>query len=118
MWRTSAIVTILALTLLLAACGGRDTHQYVDNKDVRIESISHVQEGDFLVVSAVLRSTSSSAVYHPVYRMEWYDANGVLLEQTSWRPLIAKGAVPIHVKERSTVPGAVEYTLVISNDAS
>ncbi len=118
MWRISAsFCIVLCLALLLASCGGRPTHHYVDTKDVKVDSISHTVDGDFLVVSAVLKNSGSS-VRHSVYRMQWFDASGALLEQSAWRPIIIKGEVPIHVKERSTVPGATEYTLIISNDAS
>lgn len=50
--------------------------------------------------------------------MLWFDENGAMIEQTSWRPVVVKGGAPVYVKERSTVPGAKEYTLLISNDAS
>ncbi len=117
MWRTSASIVIFCLALLSASCGGRATHHYVDTKDVKVDSISHTKDGDFLVVSAVLKNKGSS-VRHSVYRMQWFDKSGALIEQSAWRPIIIKGEVPIHVKERSTVPGVKDYTLIISNDAS
>ncbi len=115
--RAGAATAALCLALALAACGGRATHYYVDTKDVKVDSISHKADGDFLVVSAVLKNKGSS-VQHSVYRMQWFDASGALIEQSAWRPVIIKGNVPAYVKERSSVPGAKEYTLIISNDAS
>lgn len=111
------IPALLCLALFIVACGGRSQYEYLDTKDVRIESIQHFKEGDFLVVQAILRNDSSSAVENPVYRMEWYDGNDRLIEQSAWRPLIIKGNDTVHITERSTVPGAKEYTLAISNDA-
>jgi len=108
---------VLCCCLALMGCG-RDTHIYTDNKDVIIDSISHVADGNFLVVSAVLVNNDDDEIQHSVYRMLWFDKDGMMIEQTAWRPVIVKGGAPVYVKERSTVPGATEYTLLISNDAS
>lgn len=102
---------------LLVSCG-RSTHEYLDNKDVRIKSIQHVKEGEFLVVTAVLVNDDDDDIQHSVYRMLWFDKDGMLLEQSAWRPVIVKGKTPVYIKERSVVPGAKDYTLIISNDAS
>lgn len=117
MSRISTLLAVIAMAFLLAACG-RATHLYTDNKDVKIDSISHVQDGDFLLVTAKLINDDDDDVTHSVYRMLWFDDKGTLLEQSAWRPVIVKGGAPVYVKERSTVPGAKEYTLLISNDAS
>lgn len=118
MSRTSFFLAFpLALFLLLAGCG-RATHQYTDTKDVKIDSIGHMEDGAFLVVTAVLVNKSGGAVQHSVYRMLWFDENGTMIEQSAWRPVVVKGGAPIYIKERSTVPGAKEYTLLLSNDAS
>lgn len=114
-----ALTVTLVAALLLLGCGSkRPAYEYVDNKDVFIENISHKQDGDFLVVNAELRNNDSDDVNNSVYQMRWYDADGALIEKSSWRPLHVKGGASVHVRERSTVPGATEYTLVISNDAS
>lgn len=111
------ILLVLFCIGLLASCG-RSTHEYLDNDDVRIKSIKHVEDGDFLVVTAVLVNDDDDDISHSVYRMQWFDDDGMLLEQSSWRPVIVKGKAPVYIKERSTIPGAKEYTLIISNDAS
>ena len=115
--RINLLPALVLCILVLAGCG-RETHLYMDNKDVKVDSISHVAEGDFLIVNAVLVSSSSDGVTNAVYRMQWFDERGALIEQSAWRPIIVKSKVPIYVRERSTVPGAKEYTLLISNDAS
>jgi uncharacterized protein YcfL len=91
---------------------------YTDTKDVRVDAISHAADGDFLVVSAVLVNEDSGSVRHSVYCVLWFDKDGTMIEQTSWRPVVVKGGAPVYVKERSTVPGATEYTVLLSNDAS
>lgn len=111
------ILAFVFSCFILAGCG-RATHVYTDTKAVKIDSISHIADGDFLVVSAVLVNNDNGKINHSVYRMLWFDENGAMIEQTSWRPVVVKGGAPVYVKERSTVPGAKEYTLLISNDAS
>ncbi len=117
MSRISFLTAALFCCLALAGCG-RATHVYTDTKDVKIDSINHVEDGDFLVVSAVLVNSDKDSIQHSVYRVLWFDKDGVMIEQTSWRPVIVKGGAPVYIKERSTVPGATEYTVLISNDAS
>lgn len=116
MSRISLFAAVLCC-LVLAGCG-RSTHMYTDTKDVKIDSISHVADGEFLVVSAVLVNDDDDSIQHSVYRVLWFDKNGAMIEQTAWRPVIVKGGAPVYIKERSTVPGATEYTVLISNDAS
>ncbi|MDL2306975.1 YcfL family protein [Desulfovibrio sp. OttesenSCG-928-C06] len=118
--RLAMLLALMASLVMLAGltgCGGRATHEYADNEDVEVESIQGRMEGDLMLVYAVLRNSSSDDVNDSVYRVEWYDADGFLLEQTSWRPVKVKGGAAMHVRERSTIPGAKEYTLVISNDS-
>jgi uncharacterized protein YcfL len=108
---------LAALLLTLGACG-RPAVEYTDNKDVTIEDAKSRKAGDYLEVSGVLRNGDTDDVNRSVYRVEFYDKDGFLIEQTSWRPALVKGGGAIHIKERSTLPGAEEFTIVISNDAS
>lgn len=112
------ILALVAVCLLAFAGCGRSTHIYTDNKDVKVDSITHVEDGDFLVISAVLVNADNDEIQHSVYRVLWFDKDGAMIEQTAWRPVIVKGGAPVYIKERSTVPGATEYTVLISNDAS
>ena len=117
MSRINFSIILLCCCLAFAGCG-RETHVYTDTKDVEVESISHVVDGDFLVLSAKLVNDDDDSIQHSVYRVLWFDKDGMMIEQTSWRPVIVKGGDPVYIKERSTVPGATEYTVIISNDAS
>lgn len=117
MSRISVFALLVGCCLALAACG-RPAYTYTDNKDVKVDSISHTQDGDFLVINAVLVNSSKGDIQHSVYRVQWFDKDGALVEETAWRPVIVKGGAPVYIKERSTVPGAAEYTVLISNDAS
>ena len=116
MLRINFFLAMLLVSCLLSACG-KPTHMYTDTKDVKVDSISHVADGDFLLVTAVLVNKDKDSVQHSVYRMQWFGKDDNLLEQSSWRPVRVKGGAPVYVRERSTVPGAKTYTLVISNDA-
>ena len=117
MSRISLFAAAVLCCLFFAGCG-RSTHVYTDTKDVKVDEISHVADGDFLVISAVLVNKDEDSIQHSVYRVLWFNKDGTMIEQTAWRPVIVKGGAPVYVKERSTVPGAKEYTLIISNDAS
>ena len=117
MSRISLFAAAVLCCLALAGCG-RSTHVYTDTKDVKVDAISHAADGDFLVVSAVLVNKDEDAIQHSVYRVLWFNKDGAMIEQTAWRPVIVKGGAPVYIKERSTVPGATEYTVLISNDAS
>jgi uncharacterized protein YcfL len=112
------LYSVLVLCLLLLAGCGRSAYIYTDTRDVEVDSVSHTRDGDFLVLSAVLVSADDGDVTHSVYRVLWFDGDGAMIEQTSWRPVVVKGGAPVHIRERSTVPGAAEYTILISNDAS
>lgn len=112
------LLTVLAVVCMAFAGCGRATHMYTDTKDVKVDSVSHKTDGDFLVISAVLVNKDTDSVQHSVYRVLWFDEDGAMIEQTAWRPVIVKGGEPRYIKERSTVPGATEYTILISNDAS
>lgn len=112
------IFIVAALALSLAACGGdaRPEYEYSGNKDLRVEKIDKRQiEGGFMEVSITFRNKSKSDVNYPKYRVHWFDESGFLIEQTSWRPLRIKGGAAMYARERSTKPGAKEFTVVISN---
>ena len=117
MSRISLFAAAILCCLALAGCG-RTTHVYTDTKDVKIDSISHTTDGNFLVINAVLVNKDEDSIQRSVYRVLWFNKDGAMIEQTSWRPVIVKGGAPVYIRERSTVPGATEYTVLISNDAS
>lgn len=117
MSRIRFFTALVLCCLVLAGCG-RATHVYTDTEDVTVDAISHVVDGDFLALSATLVNEDEDDISHSVYRVVWFDKDGSVIEQTAWRPVIVKGGAPVYIKERSTVPGAAEYTVLISNDAS
>lgn len=112
------LLAVLAVVCLVFSGCGRSTYMYTDTKDVKVDSVNHKVDGDFLVISAVLLNKDKGSFHLSVYRVLWFDKDGAMIEQTAWRPVIVKGGEPKYIKERSTVPGATEYTILISNDAS
>jgi hypothetical protein len=117
MWHTSVKIFITALSVyVLGACSPVSV-EYTDNKDVYVDAKQYKQEGAFLFVYATLRNDDDDDVNNSVYRVEWYNDDDILLEKTSWRPAQVKGGAAVHVRERSTIPGATKANIVISNDA-
>lgn len=119
MSRISIMLLVALLSFgLLTACGGntRPEYEYADNKDVKIENIDKRDiEGGFMEISITFRNKSKKDLNYPKYRVHWFDASGFLLEQSSWRPLRIKGGAAMYARERSTKPGAKDFTVVISN---
>ena len=72
MSRISILFFVLCLGFLVSC--GRSTHEYLDNKDVKIKSIQHAKDGEFLVVTAVLVNNDGDSVQHSVYRI-YYGCN-------------------------------------------
>lgn len=120
MSRISLVMLAALLCLgLLSACGkdARPEYEYADNKDVRIEKIEKREiDGGFMEISITFRNKNKKDLNHPKYRVHWFDSGGIMLEQTSWRPLRIKGGAAMYARERSTRPGAKEFTVVISNE--
>lgn len=113
--RRSLALLLLALTVLFlaAACGSKRV-RYLDGKDVTLASAQETRQGGFLSLRLGFQGTSSG-VYHTVYRVDWLDEDGEVMESTSWRPVIVRGGLMVHATEQSTVPGARSYTVVLSN---
>lgn len=111
------LVFCLTACLLVAACG-RPEYEYADSKDVVIEEVnSRSMSGDFLEVSFTLRSKTKDERRTSYYRIHWFDKDGIMIDQTSWRPVSLRGRAPVPVRERSTKTGVKDFTIVLSNKA-
>lgn len=117
MLHTSLRLIVLGALLLLVVACGRSEYEYADSKDVKVETMLKKEVDGFLHVSAVLRNKDTDDVTNSAYRIDFYDKDGFLVDQTSWHPVLVKGGVPVHIQGRSTVPGATEFTVIISNKA-
>lgn len=107
---------LLVLALFVTSCGSKE-YEYAGNKDVKIERIDKREiEDGFYEISIVFRNSSRSDLNHPKYRVHWFDENGFLLEETSWRPLRIKGGAAVYARERSTRPGVINFKVVIFNE--
>lgn len=115
--RKTLIFSVLITCALLAGCGSKRV-DYLDNDDVEVKVQWQEIEGDFLVAHMAFTHGDEDAVAHTVYKVEWLNDDDTVIETTSWRPLIVKGRRSIPVTERSTVPGAVDLRILISNDPS
>lgn len=102
----------------MAVACGRPEYEYADNKDVRIEDVkSRPIEGGFLEVTASFRGTSSGLRQTSYYQIHYFDKDGFPTENSSWRSVSIRGTAAVPIRERSTKPGATEFTFKISNKA-
>ena len=111
------VFPILLACALLTGCGSKRV-DYLDNDDVEVKIQWQEAQGDFLVAHMMFSHSDKDAIAHTVYKIEWLNDDDVVIETTSWRPLISKGRRSIPVTERSTVPGATDLRILISNDPS
>jgi sensor domain CHASE-containing protein len=114
--RCKIFLWILALALTLTACGGKAT--YLDNRDVRLVEEELEEKNGQVILYLGFRNSDSDEINHSVYRVDWMDDKGRVIESTSWRPIIVKGGATVRAIERSTVPGVTDCRVQISNNAS
>ena len=109
------LIFFLAL-LFLTACGSKQV-QYLDSKEVTVTYLQEMRKGDYLVLRLGFQGDSSS-VYHSIYRVDWLDKDGQVVDSTSWRPIIVRGGLMVHATEQAMIPGVISYTVIVSNRSS
>lgn len=117
MLRTRLLMPVLlVLAVFITSCGSKE-YEYAGNKDVKIESISKREmEDGFYEISIAFRNKSKSDLNYPKYRVHWFDQDGIMVEQTSWRPLRMKGGGSVYVRERSTKPDVKSFKVILFNE--
>lgn len=115
--KTLLLISLLSFGLLAGCAGSRPEYEYSGSKAVKIENIEkRAIEGGFLEISITFRNRSSGNTNFTKYRVNWFDENGFLLEQTTWRPLRVQGGAAMYARERTTKPGVKDFTVVIATE--
>lgn len=91
-----------------------DKVSFVDNMDVLVSDIKTVKENGFLKVMVEFMNESSGENKRFVYKIEWYDKNGMIKDSTSWRPANVVGNQKIKVVEMATLPEITDYKIIIA----
>lgn len=91
-----------------------DKVSFVDDMDVLVSDIKTVNENGFLKVMVEFINADNGENKHFVYKVEWYDKNGMPKDSTSWRPVNVIGNQKIKVVEMATMPDITDYKIVIS----
>ena len=104
------------LSLLLVGCSSKHV-QYLDNDDVKVTKVRLEEKGEFPIAHMYFIHKDEDVIVDTVYRIEWLNSEGETIETTSWRPVTIHGKRKIPVSERATVPGAVDFQVLISNES-
>jgi hypothetical protein len=91
-----------------------DRVSFADDIGVLITDIRTTWEGQFLKVHFDLINAERADTTYPVYQIEWLDRDGIVKEQTSWKPLKIVGNQKVRVTDMSTVPNIADYKITIS----
>ncbi|WP_237707609.1 YcfL family protein [Desulfocurvibacter africanus] len=77
----------------------------------------HPRDDGFLMLQITGRNTSSSASDF-YYKLEWFDAQGLLLDsfQSRWKKVTVQGQVPFVFTEISSRPKAKTWRLMFKHD--
>lgn len=87
---------------------------FVDDMDVIVSDIKTVREGKFLKIMVEFMNANNGKNEDFVYKIEWYDENGMPKETTSWRSKRVVGNQKLKIVEMSTTTGIVDYKIIIS----
>ncbi|MBF0343768.1 MAG: DUF1425 domain-containing protein [Nitrospirae bacterium] len=89
---------------------------FLDSMSVLISDRQVTYEGKFLKVSIEFMNAYDNTVKKPVYKIEWLDDKGVMVDSTRWKPLTITGNEKVKVTEMTTNAGATRYKVIISVD--
>lgn len=116
MYRTkNFIISLTAAVVLLGFLAGCSKQVSIIG-DKRVEVIDHrtIKEGNFIKAIIDLENDDDDNVEGFVYRIEWFDKDGILKETTAWKPITIHKNQQIQVVELSNIPEVTTYKIVIS----
>jgi len=108
-------LTLGSLLLLgMSGCSGKNQEHFIGKERVVLKEHKSFQEGKFLKVAATFENEDDTEVEGMVYQIEWIDARGIVVDQTSWKPFTIIGKQQIHVVDMANRPDVTDYRIVIS----
>jgi len=117
MYRTkNFIITLAATTLLVAFFTGCASKDVTIIGDKRVDIIDHrtFKEGNFIKAVIDLENNDYDNIEGFVYRIEWFDKDGILKETTAWKPIVIHKNQKIQIVEMSNLPDVTTYKIVVS----
>lgn len=117
MYRTkNFIITFATTTLLVAFFTGCASKDVTIIGDKRVDIIDHrtFKEGNFIKAVIDLENNDYDNVEGFVYRIEWFDKDGILKEATAWKPIVIHKNQKIQIVEMSNLPDVTTYKIVVS----
>lgn len=110
---TKKVLIALAASVFLMGCSSKEV-SIIGDKRVDIVQHKSIKEGKFLKVIADLENDDFDEVEGFVYRIEWFDENGVLKDTTGWKPIVIHKNQKVQIVEMSNLPEVTTYKLVVS----
>lgn len=108
-------ITVGSFLLLgISGCAGKNQEHFIGKERVLLKEHKSFQEGKFLKVAATFENEDDDEVEGMVYQIEWIDARGIVVDQTSWKPFTIIGKQQIRVVDMATRPDVTDYRIVIS----
>jgi len=117
MYRTkSFIITFTATALVVAFFTGCASKDVTIIGDKRVDIIDHrtFKEGNFIKAVIDLENKDYDNVEGFVYRLEWFDKDGILKETTAWKPIVIHKNQKIQIVEMSNLPDVTTYKILVS----
>ena len=102
------------LLLGISGCAGKNQEHFIGKERVVLKEHKSFQEGKFLKVAATFENEDDTEVEGMVYQVEWLNAHGIIVDQTSWKPFTIIGKQQIHVVDMANRPDVTDYRIVIS----
>ena len=103
-----------ALALTFSGCSSKNQVNFIGKERVLLKEHKSFKEGKFLKVTAAFENDDDTNVEGMVYQIEWLDSKGILVDQTSWKPLTIVGRQKINVVDMANRQDVTDYRIIIS----
>lgn len=110
------LATFTAGALAVALFTGCSANKVSIIGEKRVEIIKHksITDGKFLKLVAELKNDDSDETEGFVYRVKWFDDNGILKDTTSWKPIVIHKNQRVQIVEMSNLTDVTSYEIEVS----